>query len=85
MGEKLAASGAILLFAGVCHAPGLHSTLAAFHVARGHGKTGANGEVFGWRPKTVSGPSGFAEIAPETAEKAFLVRMHDRPFQEEFG
>ncbi|MDQ2090242.1 cupin domain-containing protein [Marimonas arenosa] len=76
---------AMMLPAGVRHAPNLRSSSAAFHVVRGRGRTRINGEVFDWGPKDTFSAPVFAEVEHEPEEEAFLVRIHDRPLQERLG
>lgn len=74
---------ALYVPAGQVFSPPLQSTSSVYHVIKGQGTTVTDGKRFDWAAKDTFSVPVFAdiEIAAPQAD-AFLIRVHDRPLQE---
>lgn len=73
---------AMMLGTGQKDEPPRRSSSAVFHVVKGNGSTEIDGETVSWGPKDTFSVPVFAKLTHRADEEAFLVRIHDRPLQE---
>jgi gentisate 1,2-dioxygenase len=78
---------AVMLRTGETARPPLRSSSAVFHVVKGAGRSGINGESFGWKQGDTFSAPVFARVEHQAqgSDPAFLIRVHDGPLQHKLG
>ncbi len=76
---------AMLIRPGETVRPPLRSASAVFHAVEGSGHSMIDGERFAWRPGDTFSAPVFADVEHRADERAYLIRIHDRPLQEKLG